>query len=128
MANVRLRTLYDLVNHSKHEAHFQRRLIAVASLDIESAFDHAWWSFSSPQLVSKNCPANIYGLVDSYLRDRSITMEYAGAVVSKTTSRGCVQRSINGPLMWNVVLDWLLELLEGSAVHVQASADSAKEL
>lgn len=115
--------LYDLVNLIKHEAHTMRRLVAVVSLDIEGAFDHAWWPFIKAQLVAKNCPADIFGLVDSYLRDRSITIDYAGAMVNKNTTRGCVQGSISGPLMWNVVLDSLLELLEGSPVHVQAFAD-----
>lgn len=79
--------LYDLVHRIKHKSHVKRKL----SMEIEGALDQAWWPFTRAQLVLKNCPADIYCLVDSYLRDRSITIEYAGAVVSKTTTRGCVQ-------------------------------------
>lgn len=44
-------------------------------------------------------------------------------MVSKPTTRDCVQGSISEPLMANVVRDSLLQLLENNAVHVQAYAD-----
>lgn len=62
-----------------------RRLVDIVSLDIKATFDYACCPFIRAQLASKNYPADIYDLVDSYLSDRSITFEYAGVVVSKPT-------------------------------------------
>lgn len=98
-------------------------LVAAVSLDIASAFDNAWWPALLLRLQSMKCPRNIYCLVNSYLQDRSVTLNYSDASVSKTTTRGCVQGSVCGPTFWNIILDELLETSLPEGCHIQAFAD-----
>ncbi|GBP30168.1 hypothetical protein EVAR_94476_1 [Eumeta japonica] len=46
------------------------RIILMVSLDIEGAFDNAWWPALETQLRALGCPVNLHGLVRGYLRDR----------------------------------------------------------
>ncbi|XP_063823084.1 uncharacterized protein LOC135073021 [Ostrinia nubilalis] len=114
--------LYDLINHVRKELDRKKSVIMI-SLDIEGAFDNAWWPALKTQLASRGCPRNLYKMVCSYLSDRSITVHYAGAKSTRGTTKGCVQGSIGGPTFWNIILDPLLQLLSGERVHCQAFAD-----
>jgi hypothetical protein len=62
-------------------------------------------------------------VVSSYLTDRSVAINYAGASSNRETDKGCVQGSIGGPTFWNLILDPLLQLLSVERVHCQAFAD-----
>lgn len=61
-------------------------------------------------------------LVNSYLSKRTVCVRYAGEEVEKSTTKGCVQGSISGPTLWNLLLDPLLELIVAHGVHCQAFA------
>ncbi|GBP23608.1 hypothetical protein EVAR_80225_1 [Eumeta japonica] len=39
----------------------------MVSLDIEDAFDNAWWPALETQLRALNCPVNLHGLIRGYL-------------------------------------------------------------
>lgn len=114
--------LYDAVTLIRKEVS-NKNIVAVLSLDIEGAFDGAWWPGILNQLSRKNCPAELLLLVRSYLSERSVRLQYAGTTVERTTDQGCIQGSTCGPLMWNLVMDLLLEAAEGLEAHVQAFAD-----
>ncbi|XP_048480282.1 uncharacterized protein LOC119694816, partial [Plutella xylostella] len=114
--------LYDLVKHIRSQLQAKQSVIVV-SLDIEGAFDNAWWPALKHQLLTRRCPQNLRRLVDSYLEGRKITVNYAGAKSERTTSKGCVQGSIGGPTFWNLILDPLLQILSGEDVYCQAFAD-----
>lgn len=114
--------LYDLVKHIRSELQAKKSVIVV-SLDIEGAFDNAWWPALKHQLLTRKCPTNLYKLVDSYLTGRKITVNYAGSKTERTTTKGCVQGSIGGPTFWNLILDPLLQLLSSEEVYCQAFAD-----
>ena len=114
--------LYDLVNHLR--VSLDKKLInLVISLDIEGAFDSAWWPAIRCQLAEKGCPKNLRRLVDSYLKDRRVSVRYADNEHSQITTKGCIQGSISGPTFWNVLLDPLLNEVAALGVHVQAFAD-----
>ena len=114
--------LYDLMEHiAKQRA--QKLSSIIVSLDIEGAFDNAWWPALKHQLLERRCPRNLYKTVDSYLTDRKVTVNYAGASSDRDTNKGCVQGSIGGPTFWNVILDPLLKILSGRDVYCQAFAD-----
>ncbi|GBP90777.1 Putative 115 kDa protein in type-1 retrotransposable element R1DM [Eumeta japonica] len=51
----------------------------MVSLDIEGAFDNAWWPALETQLRALG-PVNLHGLVRGYLRDREVVVKYAGGV------------------------------------------------
>lgn len=114
--------LYDLVEHIK-EGVQSKNIVLLISLDIEGAFDNAWWPALKHQLAKKRCPKNLYDMVNSYLSNRKIKVNYARTAYEKETTKGCVQGSIGGPTFWNVILDSLLRQLEAEEVYCQAFAD-----
>ncbi|XP_053618054.1 uncharacterized protein LOC128679687 [Plodia interpunctella] len=114
--------LYDLLKHVNAEKEAGRSVLIV-SLDIEGAFDNAWWPALMNQLRIRRCPRNLYLMVDSYLQDRKIIVNYAGETSERETTKGCVQGSIGGPTFWNIILDPLLQRLSSEEVYCQAFAD-----
>lgn len=114
--------LYDLLGHVRKELGNKKSVIIV-SLDIEGAFDNAWWPALKDQLLRKRCPKNLYLAVNSYLNDRKIVVNYAGETSERGTTKGCVQGSIGGPIFWNIILDPLLKTLSSEEVYCQAFAD-----
>ncbi|GBP71964.1 Putative 115 kDa protein in type-1 retrotransposable element R1DM [Eumeta japonica] len=88
----------------------------MVSLDIEGAFDNAWWPALETQLRALGCPVNLHDLVRGYLRDREVAVKYAGGECRKGTSKGCIQGSIAGPTFWNLILDSLPEN-SGNSAH-----------
>ncbi|GBP97791.1 Putative 115 kDa protein in type-1 retrotransposable element R1DM [Eumeta japonica] len=89
-------SLYDLMTHIHNELNL-KRIIVMVSLDIEGAFDNAWWPALRNQLLVHKCPVNLYGMVMGYLRDREVVVRYAGGESRRMTSKGCIQGSIAGP-------------------------------
>ncbi|KAL0809474.1 hypothetical protein ABMA28_011642 [Loxostege sticticalis] len=99
-----------------------QQVIAV-SLDIKAAFDNAWWPLLLHRLRKLNCPSNLFKLTKSYLEERTATLDYGDATASKTTTKGCIQGSVCGPMFWNIILDELLETELPPGAHIQAFAD-----
>lgn len=114
--------LYDLIKHVKSNLE-DKKIVLMISLDIEGAFDNAWWPALKQQLVERKCPKNLYAMVCSYLQDRKIIVNYARATSQRETTKGCVQGSIGGPTFWNTILDPLLHKLEDEGAYCQAFAD-----
>ncbi|XP_050559320.1 uncharacterized protein LOC126912227 [Spodoptera frugiperda] len=100
-----------------------KKIIVLVSLDIEGAFDSAWWPAIKVRLAEEKCPINLRRVIDSYLSDREVIVRYAGAENRRKTSKGCVQGSIGGPILWNLLLDPLLKQLEARGNYCQAFAD-----
>ncbi|KAJ2941658.1 hypothetical protein O0L34_g14716 [Tuta absoluta] len=114
--------LYDLLQHIKDN--LKKKLInLVVSLDIEGAFDSAWWPAIKCRLAEKRCPINLRRLVGSYLEDRKVRVKYADTEYVKQSTIGCVQGSIGGPAFWNLLLDPLLDGLDERDTYCQAFAD-----
>ena len=114
--------LSDLIDHIQNNI-LEKKSVLMVSLDIEGAFDNAWWPALKYHLAIKKCPRNLFKLVNSYLRDRKIKVNYARKESQKDTTKGCVQGSIAGPTFWNVILDSLLHQLNEEGVYCQAFAD-----
>ncbi|XP_045458125.1 uncharacterized protein LOC123668438 [Melitaea cinxia] len=114
-----LKAAIDYITKTKSDG----LLTLAISLDIKAAFDNAWWPSLLNRLRLIGCPSNIYGLVLDYTTDRTVTLDYAGARVSKPMTKGCIQGSTCGPILWNVILDELLELELPSGCRIQAFAD-----
>lgn len=114
--------LYDLMEYIDGKIRM-KNLVVVVSLDIEGAFDGAWWPAVKNRLADGRCPCNLRRLVSNYLEDRKVRVRYAGAEHTKETTKGCVQGSIAGPTFWNLLLDPLLEEVERSGTYCQAFAD-----
>lgn len=114
--------LFDAITIIKKEV-AEKKIVAVLSLDIEGAFDGAWWPGILSQLIKKECPDELITLIDSYLSERSVRVEYAAQSVERETSKGCIQGSTCGPILWNVLMDPLLVAAEKLETHIQAFAD-----
>ncbi|CAB3250211.1 unnamed protein product [Arctia plantaginis] len=114
--------LYILVNQIKAVIKL-KKLVTLVSLDIEGAFDSAWWPAIKVRLAEEGCSVNIRRLLHSYLDDRCVKLRYAGAEHRPETQKGCVQGSISGPILWNILLDPLLKGLQEPGVTCQAFAD-----
>ncbi|GBP91972.1 Putative 115 kDa protein in type-1 retrotransposable element R1DM [Eumeta japonica] len=114
--------LYYLMTYIYKELNL-KNIILMVSLDIEGAFDNAWWSALKAQLLAYNCPVNLYGMVKGYLQDREVIVRYAGGESRRRTSKDCIQGSIAGSTFWNLILDSLLRELGELGVYVQAFAD-----
>ena len=115
-------SLYDLMGHIRGKLRL-KKLITVISLDIEGAFDSAWWPAIKVRLKEENCPGNIRKVLSSYLQDRRVEVRYGGEAHSISTNKGCVQGSIGGPILWNLLLDPLLQGLTERGDYCQAFAD-----
>ncbi|XP_060810843.1 uncharacterized protein LOC132904445 [Amyelois transitella] len=115
-------SLYVLVDHIRQRIK-DKKLVLMVSLDIEGAFDNAWWPAIKCRLAETQCPPNLRRMVDSYLGNRRVRVRYAGAESVSETSKGCVQGSIGGPTFWNLLLDPLLVGLDGRGDYCQAFAD-----
>lgn len=115
-------SLYVMMQYIKQKLK-EKKLIVIVSLDIEGAFDSAWWPAVRCRLAETGCSPNLRRLVDSYLKQRKIRIRYAGTECERNTTKGCVQGSIGGPTFWNLLLDPLLKDIEGMGEHVQAFAD-----
>ncbi|XP_063827121.1 uncharacterized protein LOC135076627 [Ostrinia nubilalis] len=115
-------SLYDMMTHIKSGLK-RKKIMVMVSLDIEGAFDSAWWPAIRCRLEELKCPKNIRKVVDSYLTDRMVRVRYAGAEHAVETTKGCVQGSIGGPTFWNILLDPLLKGLGNRGDYCQAFAD-----
>lgn len=72
----------------------------------------AFWKALFGRLCSARIPSNLYGLLVSYRRGRSVTVR--GETFAKKTfsERGCSQGSVLGPELWNLVFNELIILLD----------------
>ncbi|KAJ2947205.1 hypothetical protein O0L34_g16913 [Tuta absoluta] len=114
--------LYDLTKYVKENLR-KKQINLIVSLDIEGAFDSAWWPAIKCRLLEYKLPLNLRSLVNDYFENRKVSVGYLGQQHKKRTTKGCVQGSIGGPTFWNVLLDPLLDEMEERGVFCQAFAD-----
>ena len=110
------------VNHIKRMKRDEKHVLAV-SLDINGAFDHAWWPALMSGLRNREVKSNIYRLIKHYFEDRYVQLPICDVTAEKITTQGCIQGSVTGPLYWNIILDDLLSISLPSNIKIQAFAD-----
>jgi hypothetical protein len=77
-------------------------VIALVSLDVQDAFDSAWWTGILNELWKYKCPKNLYELTKSYFSQRIASWSTNSIRMEKEISRGCPQGSCSGPGLWNL--------------------------
>ena len=112
-------TVKDFVEEDQRN----KNSVALNSLDVQGAFDSAWWPSILNTLINFNCPRNLYNITKSYLSDRRCTLSPNNLTVERNLSRGCPQGSCCGPSLWNIQYDSLLNLDYKPDTKVIAFAD-----
>ncbi|GBP91215.1 hypothetical protein EVAR_60665_1 [Eumeta japonica] len=69
--------LYDIMTYIYRELNL-KKIILMVSLDIEGAFDNAWWPALSTQLRAYKCPMSLYGMVHGCFPNWEVIVRYAG--------------------------------------------------
>ncbi|GFX10829.1 RNA-directed DNA polymerase from mobile element jockey [Trichonephila clavipes] len=93
-------------------------------LDIKGAFDTAWWPGILSLLKRSNIPGNLFAVISSFLKDRSVTLSLGHSSKEKFLNKGCPQGSVSGPILWNVITnDFLEKILAFSSCEMTAFAD-----
>ena len=78
--------------------------------DISGAFDNVWWPSILRALKERECPGNIYRLIQSYLTDRRALMIGSTKSEFKNITKGCPQGSVLGPMFWNLIFDEAIDI------------------
>ena len=96
------------------------RATAVVALDIEGAFDRVWHAALITKLRAAGVDGPLLHLFEDYLRERQLKVVVNGQESAKQPIKaGVPQGSCLGPLLWNIYINELLNLIPG----VKAYAD-----
>ncbi|KAF2893478.1 hypothetical protein ILUMI_12696 [Ignelater luminosus] len=83
-------------------------------VDISGAFDNLWWPVLFRRLKDPRCSQQLYRIFRNYCQDRNANISSAGGRVCKRLTKGCPQGSVCGPVMWDVMMEELLQRLDAS--------------
>ena len=72
------------------------------NLDVQGAFDAAWWPNILHTLKTFNRPKNLYNLTRSYFSDRTAPLHTNSMQIERDITKGCPQGSCCGPGYWNI--------------------------
>jgi hypothetical protein len=95
----------------------------MVSLDVQGAFDAAWWPGILRELIEQKCPKNLYKLTMSYFTQRTAAVATNSLKAEKNVTRGCPQGSCSGPGFWNLQFNSLLKIKFLERTKVVAYAD-----
>ena len=102
----------------------QRHYIIMTRLDVQGAFDSAYWPSKLNNLRTLKCPRNLYSLVRSYFSDRVAILHTNTHRVERKVTKGCSQGSCCSPGLWNVLYNDLLNKKYSSHTKLIAFADN----
>ena len=97
-------------------------------LDIEGAFDNVAFISIIDALNEAQVPLGIVRWINALLRSRTVTVTVQGKSVSKKVKKGCPQGGILPPLLWNLVINSLLILINGTPADSEGFADDVNFL
>ena len=76
----------------------------LVSLDVEGAFNSAWWPSILKSLNDSGCPRNLLNLTKSFLSKCWATLQRNNIKIKAQITRGCPQGSCCGPGLWSIFL------------------------
>jgi hypothetical protein len=98
-------------------------ITATVRLDVEGAFNSAWWPSVLKNLQQSGCPRDLYNLTKNYFSPRNATLSTNNINIERTVSNGCLQGSCLGPRMWNIFYNSLLNLTFSNGTKIIAFTD-----
>ncbi|KAI5735310.1 hypothetical protein M8J77_016890 [Diaphorina citri] len=111
--------IYNIADEERRKPPRNRKLCLLLAFDVKNAFNSAPWKKIVEQLEKKQVPPYLTRVYKSYLEARKVVM---GNFEMEMTA-GVPQGSVNGPALWNVLYDGVLELQMPHGVHLIAYAD-----
>ena len=92
-------------------------------LDIEGAFDNATFQSIKTSLNGRDIDEAIQGWIINMLINRKAIIDIKGVQITKNLTKGVPQGGILSPILWNFILESLLDLFRSSPVFTQGYAD-----
>jgi len=107
------------------KALFNKRQVLYAKADFQRAFSELKISAIRHALERHRVTEGITRWILAMLLNREVQSTLKGALVTKSVQRGCPQGGVLSPLLWNLVMDELLEGLKRNfpSMTAQAFAD-----
>ena len=97
-------------------------------LDIEGAFDNVSFKCITDALIKAHLPQELVRWINAMLRSRTVTVSVQGKSVSKRVKTGCPQGGILSPLLWNLVINTLIILINSTPADSEGFADDVNLL
>lgn len=82
---------------------------AALFINIKQVFDNVWWPAVVNRLDSLNLPLPLLTTLRNYLHTKQAHLSSTNCMTSKLATKGCPQRSVLGPTLWNLCMDSFLE-------------------
>lgn len=102
----------------------QGKLVMAIAIDIENAFNTIPWRQIREGLRLKRFPIYLRKIVENYLSNRYIECRnLEGEVVTRRVTGGVPQRSVLGPLLWNIAYDRVLKTTLNEGAEIIGYAD-----
>ena len=112
----------NLVEQIKASWHSKKN-VALLSFDFKGAFNAAWWPKAIVVIRTLlNSNTSLLGILENYFNHRSVEVNYWTISRNIQCERGCIQGSILGPIIWNLVMNDVFDH-SINCVIVQAYAD-----
>jgi len=101
----------------------KRKVVIMTSLDVQGAFNSAWWPSVLKALKEAECPINLYRLSQGYFSQRKAVITTNSISIDREVTKGCPQGSCSGPSFWNIMYNSLFQLEFTRQTKVIAFAD-----
>ncbi len=100
-----------------------RQLLLAVSLDCSGAFDNISFVSARRNMERRKVPENIIRWYCNLLKDRHVKATVQGKEVLIKPSRGSPQGGVLSPLVWNIIIDEILQVFKEGPVKVIGYAD-----
>lgn len=114
--------LSELVSRAE-DSLANREIALCAFLDIEGAFDNASHEVIVSKANNRGVPLTLSRWINNMLKTRRVQSTLLNETREISTTRGCPQGGVLSPLLWNLVVDDLLEQVSRTGAFIQGYAD-----